>query len=177
MVLLLVACSAEYPTAEVTAAEDSPVAVASELAAYVTESPESGDGDGAAWVIMTEEQLGCAEVTAMPEAVRDAAWLMYVQQGLAVYLEFDTVDDATTYLDWEETYWGGEAQSPQGTRWMQAFAFGGGQRWELAGGWFSVERRRVDEFEGSFAVPYYDGTLEADPCGAWDVGPVDTAGP
>ncbi len=175
--LALLACSADYAVATVTVDADAPVDVASELAAYVVEDPNSGDGDGAAWIVMTEEQQTCADMQALPEATRDEAWLLYSTTGLAIYLAFDTVDDGATYLDWEDTYWGGEAHSPTGTRWMEAWAFGDGQRFNLAGGWFQVERRRVDDFKGSFVVPWYSGDVEAEHCGGWDDGALDTGAP
>jgi hypothetical protein len=177
LTLTLLACSADYPVATVTSESDSPVAVASELAAYVVEDPASGDGDGAGWIVMSETELSCADLQAFPEATRDESWLLYSGVGLAIYLAFDTIDDGATYLDWEDTYWGGEAHSPGGTRWMDAWAFTDGQRFALDGGWFLVERRRVDEFKGSFAVPWYAGDVEATHCGAWDDGILDTGAP
>lgn len=177
MLLWLLACSPDYPSASVAAEGDAPVALSSSLAAYVVEDPDGVDGDGAGWVLMTEQQLSCDQVRAFPLATRDADWLLYAETGLAIYLAFDTIDDGATYLDWEDTYWGGEARSPNGTRWMTAWAFGGGQRYSLDGGWFTVQRRRVDEFVGSFAVPWYSGDVEAEPCGAWDDGVLDTATP
>ncbi len=177
LTLTFLACSADYPVADINTEADAPVELASELAAYVVEDPTSGDGDGAGWIVMSESELTCDQLRAFPEATRDDAWLLYTELGLAIYLAFDTVDDSATYLDWEEIYWGGEAHSPSGTRWMEAWAFGGGQRFALDGGWFQVERRRVDDFKGSFAVPWYSGDVEAEHCGSWDDGVLDTGAP
>ncbi len=176
MFFWLLACSPDYPSATVSSDSDAPVEMSGTLYSYVIEDPASGEGDGAGWVVMTENELSCTDLQVFPTATRNETWLLYAQTGLAIFLAFDTVDNNATYLDWEETYWGGEAQSPSGTRWMKAWALGGGQRIALEGGWFTVERRRVDDFEGSFAVPWYSGDLEAEHCGAWDDGIPDTGG-
>jgi hypothetical protein len=175
--LWLLACSPDYPTASVTAEGGAPVTLDGALAAYVVEDPSSEGGDGAGWVIMAQDPLQCDAIRAFPLATRDQDWLLYTQMGLAIYLAFDTVDNSVTYLDWEETYWGGDASSPNGTRWMEAWAFGNGQRFALEGGWFTVQRRRVDEFSGSFAVPWYAGDVEAEHCGTWDLGSLDSGLP